>query len=92
MHKKACTLIRENPGKAAKLVSKEIKGLNPEFVKATYTISPKYCAALSPQYITSTLAFVPILKKLGYIKKILGEKEVFETSYIEKVHPEPPHY
>jgi NitT/TauT family transport system substrate-binding protein len=92
MHKKACALIRENPTKAAKLVSKEIKGVGVDFVEKMYAVSPKYCAMLSREYIESTMAFVPVLKKRGYLKKALEEKDVFKMDYIKKVHPEPPHY
>jgi len=92
VHKKACSLIREKPTQAAKLVSKEIKGVSVDFVEKMYAVSPKYCAALSHEYIESTMAFVPVLKKLGYLKKVLEEKDVFKPDYIKKVHPEPPHY
>ncbi|WXG42068.1 MAG: ABC transporter substrate-binding protein [Candidatus Freyarchaeum deiterrae] len=92
MHKKACALIRENPKQAAKLVSKEMKGVSVDFVKKMYAVSPKYCAMLSREYMESTMAFVPVLKKLGYLKKALEEKDVFKPDYIKKVHPEAPHY
>lgn len=92
MHKKACTLIRENPSEAAKMVSEEIKGLSLDFVVKTYAVSPKYCAQLSREYIESTMAFVPVLKKLGYLKHLLQEKDIFETKYVKKIHPEPAHY
>lgn len=92
MHKKACTLIRENPTEAAKLVSKEVKGVSVNFVETMYAVSPKYCAMLSRGYIESTMAFVPVLKKLGYLKKVLEEKDVFKPDYIKMIHPEPPHY
>ena len=92
VHKKACTLIRENPTEAAKFVSEEIRGLSVDFVKETYAVSPKYCALLSREYIESTMVFVPVLKKLGYLKNILEEKYIFETGYVKKIHPEAPHY
>ncbi len=91
-HKKACTLIREKPSEAAKMVSREIRGLNVDFVEKTYAVSPKYCALLSREYIESTMAFLPVLKKLGYLKQHLQEKDIFETKYVKKIHPEAPHY
>jgi len=49
LHKKACKLIREEPMRAANLVSKEIGGLSPEFVKKTYAVSPKILRPALPR-------------------------------------------
>lgn len=92
MHKKACALIREKPTDAAELVSKEVKGVSVDFVGKIYAVSPKYCAMPSREYIESTMAFIPVLKKLGYLQKTLEEKDIFKLDYIKEVHPEPPHY
>ncbi len=91
-HKRACTLIREKPAEAAKLVTGEISGLSVDFVVKTYAVSPKYCALLSREYIDSTMKFVLVLRKLGYLQKTLEEKDIFEASYVEEIHPEAPHY
>ena len=38
------------------------------------------------------MAFVGALRKLGYIKRELDKDEIFDTSLIEKIHPEKDHY
>jgi NitT/TauT family transport system substrate-binding protein len=61
-------------------------------VLETLRVSPKYCAALTEGYISSTMNFVRALKELGYIKRELGQDEIFDTSLITKIHPEKDHY
>jgi NitT/TauT family transport system substrate-binding protein len=91
-HERACSLARQEPDQAAEIVSKLTETVDPEFVVEIYGISPKYCAALPPEYIRSTMAFVQVLKDRGYISRPVGEDEIFERRFIEKVHPERPHY
>jgi NitT/TauT family transport system substrate-binding protein len=91
-HEQASRMIREDPRKAAEIVSKLTGTVDPEFVQETYAISPKYCAALSPEYISSTMAFVKVLEDLGYISRPVSEGEIFERAFIDKVHPERSHY
>ncbi|NVM02023.1 MAG: ABC transporter substrate-binding protein [Candidatus Helarchaeota archaeon] len=92
LHKDACTSLRKNPRGIAKIVEKEVEFINLDFILNTYRISPKYCAALPPEYINSTMEFVSVLQKLGYIERKLKESEIFDLSFIEKVHPENHHY
>ena len=92
IHEDACNLIRETPSKAAELAVKEIAIVKRDFLQQVFKVSPKYCASLPPEYIKSTLAFVPVLQEMGYIKQGLTESEVFETSLIRRVHTEAPHY
>ncbi len=92
IHEEACNLMRENPATAASLAVKEIGIVNQEFLQQVFRVSPKYCASLPPEYIESTLAFIPVLIEMGYIKQSLNEDRVFETSLIQKVHPSPHHY
>lgn len=91
-HEKASNFIRTCPLEAASLVSKLVGIVDEEFVLDAYRISPKYCASLSNEFIVSTMAFVPVLKKLKYISRFISEKEIFEYSFIEKIHKDPPHY
>lgn len=91
-HEKASNFIRMNPREAAGLVSKITGVVDKDFVMDIYRVSPKYCAALSKEFIASTMAFVPVLKRLKYISKDISEKEIFEKSFIEKIHPGMPHY
>lgn len=92
IHENACNLMRENPSQAASLAVKEIGIVDETFLQKVFRVSPKYCASLPPEYIKSTLAFIPVLQEMGYIKRVLSESEVFETSLIQKVHPDSHHY
>jgi len=92
MHEKASNFIRKKPAEASQLVSKVTGVVDKDFVQDAYRISPKYCAALSAEFIASTMAFVTVLHKLKYILHELSENEIFDHSFIKEVHKEPPHY
>ena len=91
-HEAACELIRHDPAIAAGVVAKTTGMVDAAFVMETYRISPKYCAALPPEYVSSTMKFVRTLQKLGYISRQIGEDEIFDRSLIAAVHPGPHHY
>ena len=91
-HEKASNFIRTSPDEAAAIVSDLTGIVDKEFVQEAYRVSPKYCAALSDGFVESTMAFVPVLRDLGYISKNLSESDVFEYRFIKQVHPEKPHY
>jgi NitT/TauT family transport system substrate-binding protein len=91
-HEAACELIRHDPRAATRIVAKTTGMVDEAFVMATYRISPKYCAALPPEYIASTMKFVRTLHALGYISRRIDEKEIFDRSLISTVHPGPHHY
>ncbi|MFX0168290.1 MAG: ABC transporter substrate-binding protein [Candidatus Hodarchaeota archaeon] len=92
IHEDACNLIRLNPQTAAKLTAQEIGIIREDFLEQVFRVSPKYCASLPPEYIGSTLSFIPVLQKMGYINKPLTQDEVFETEFVKKIHPAPQHY
>ena len=92
LHEKASNLIRKQPEKAASIVAREIKVVDRDFVTQAFAISPKYCSSLPQSYRDSTMRFVPVLSKLGYITKPLSEEVVFDLTIIEKTHPQPEHY
>ncbi len=92
MHERATNFIRTKPLEAAKIVSKLTGIVGEDFVLEAYRVSPKYCAALSSEFVSSTMAFVPVLHRLKYISKNLSESEIFEHGFIDKIHREPPHY
>jgi len=91
-HETACELIRQDPLRAAGIVAKTTGMVEPAIVLDTYRISPKYCASLPPEYRTSTMRFARVLHELGYTKRLVGEGEIFETSLIDAIHPQPHHY
>lgn len=92
IHEDASNLIRKDPKKAAQIVEDLVKVVDGDFIRQTYSISPKYCASLPREYKDATIAFAPVLKKLGYIDRQLSEPEIFESSLIEKVHTSQHHY
>jgi NitT/TauT family transport system substrate-binding protein len=92
LHEKASNLIREQPEEAASIVAREIEVVDSNFVTQAFAISPKYCSSLPQSYRDSTMRFVPVLSKLGYITKPLPEEAVFDLTIIEKTHPQPEHY
>ncbi len=92
MHERACNFIRERPKEAAQIVAKLTEIVDPEFVLEAYGISPKYCSALSTEYVASTMRFVDVLKRMGYISRAILEEEIFDFRFIRKAHPGPPHY
>ncbi len=92
LHEDACNLIRGEPNKAAAIVSEAVRLMDKEFVFQVYKVSPKYCSSLPSEYIRSTMEFVPVLQRMGYITRDLHESEVFYRTLIERVHTEPSHY
>ncbi|MEW6409424.1 MAG: ABC transporter substrate-binding protein [Nitrospirota bacterium] len=92
LHEYASNFIRTDPISAAKIASRVVGVVDERFVLDTYKISPKYCASISKDYIESTMAFVPVLHRLGYISKILTPQDIFDLQYIRKTHSDPPHY
>jgi NitT/TauT family transport system substrate-binding protein len=91
-HEGACEMIRHDPGRAAGIVAETTGMVGADYVLETYRISPKYCAALPPDYRESTVRFGSTLHRLGYTSRIVGEEEIFDTSLIDTVHPGPHHY
>jgi NitT/TauT family transport system substrate-binding protein len=92
LHEKASNFIRKNPEKAARIVSTLIGIVDEDFVFDTYGISPKYCSMLSSGFVSSTMAFVPVLHRLKYISRIISQDEIFDFSFINIVHKELQHY
>jgi NitT/TauT family transport system substrate-binding protein len=92
LHEEACNLARENPQEAAKAASKAIGIVDKGFLLDVLKVSPKYCASLPEEYVESSLAFVPVLRGMGYISKPLTKADIFQTDIIDRVHKEKPHY
>jgi NitT/TauT family transport system substrate-binding protein len=92
LHEKASNFIREKPGEAARIVSGLTGIVDEDFVMEAYRVSPKYCASLSRYFVDSTMAFLPVLRRLKYISRNLSESEIFKRAFIDKVHKGPSHY
>lgn len=91
-HEDASNLIRNEPEIAAEIASQEMGIVDKEFVLDTYKISPRYCAKIPDKYIKSTMKFIPVLKKLGYMKNDLNVEDIFNLRFIDKAHTEEAHY
>ena len=92
LHEDASNLIRDEPERAARIVSELVEVVDSDFILQTYRVSPRYCADLPGEYIDSTMAFVPVLRNLGYVGNKLDEGDVFDRTVIEYVHPGEHHY
>jgi len=92
LHEDASNLIRDEPHQAAKMVARLVEVIDSDFIMQTYQISPKYCAALPDEYISSSMAFVSVLRDLGYIDRQLEEEDIFNRSLIRKIHLGENHY
>ncbi len=91
-HEEATSFLRNRPREAAAIISDHVRVADEDFIMDTLSISPKYCAALTDEYISSAMGFVSVLKRLGYIKKEMTFDELFEPSLINSLHPEQDHY
>jgi NitT/TauT family transport system substrate-binding protein len=91
-HESACEMIRHDTGSAARIVAQTTGMVDQTFAMDTYSISPKYCAALPMEYIASTMKFVDTLHALAYIPRPVSETAIFESSLIHAVHPYHHHY
>lgn len=91
-HKKASYLLRTSQSLAAEKIAKSFQIIDKNYAESVLIISPKYCVSLSEEYINTTMEFVKILHKLGYIKKDLTINDIFITKFIQKIHPEKNHY
>ena len=92
LHEDASNLIRNEPGEAARVVAGMVEVVDEDFIREVYRISPRYCAALPGEYIESAMAFVPVLRELGYIGRELEEADIFDTSLVRRVHDSENHY
>ncbi len=92
LHKRASQLLRESPREAAKIAAGVLGVVDEGFVLRVCSISPRYCTSLSRKYMDAAMAFVPVLRRLGYVTKNLREEEVFYPEFIQRIHPEDPHY
>ncbi len=92
LHEETTSFLRKKPGKAAKIISDYVGIVDESFIMDTLKVSPKYCSALTAGYISSTMGFVKILKRLGYIEHEISSGEIFDTSLIQKIHPGKDHY
>ncbi|RJQ49184.1 MAG: ABC transporter substrate-binding protein [Nitrospiraceae bacterium] len=92
LHEEATSMLRNRPAESAKIIADFTGIVDEDFVLDTLKISPKYCSKITDEYISSTMKFVAVLKKLGYIRRAVSSNEIFDTSLINKLHPAKDHY
>jgi NitT/TauT family transport system substrate-binding protein len=92
LHEEATNLMRKDMGRAADIIVKVMEVADRDFVLKALSTSPRYCASLPRYYIDSTMKFIPVLQRMGYIKRRLKAEEIFDTRLIDEAHPGPPHY
>ena len=92
LHEQASNFIRENSDEAARIVAQEIKVADADLVRKVFAISPHYCAALPEPYCRAAMAFVPVLREQGLLDREFSEQEVFDFSFIRRVHAAGHHY
>jgi len=93
VHKEVCCrMLRNDRQRLAESVANTVGLVDEGFVLDTYEVSPKYCAALSKEFIDSTLRLNSVLKGLGYLSSDLDKEDIFDSTLIDGVHREAPHY
>jgi NitT/TauT family transport system substrate-binding protein len=91
-HKKASELLRTSQSTAAEKISRTFGILTKSYVESVLKISPKYCIALTEDYINTTMQFAEKLFELGYINQKLEVSDIFESKFVKQIHPERSHY
>jgi NitT/TauT family transport system substrate-binding protein len=92
LHEEATAFIRQHPSAAARMIADFVGIIDQKFVQDTLSVSPKYCAQLTGDYIASTMKFVPVLKKSGFISSEVEQDRIFSRVIIDRIHPEKEHY
>lgn len=80
-HRQAVALLKENPHEAARIVARVVGLVDEEFVLKTSSLSPKYDAVITPEFVESTMAFVPVLRRLKYITGWPAAEDVFDMRF-----------
>jgi NitT/TauT family transport system substrate-binding protein len=83
-HRQATVFLKQSPDLAAQIVAKVIGLIDKEFVLRTFSISPKYIADLNTEFVKSTMDFIPVLHRLGYITHHFTDKDIFDFRYSER--------
>ena len=91
-HEEASEMIRHEPERCARIVADQTGFVDEPYMMDAYQISPHYCASLPSEYVASAMAFSHTLHELGSTSRVIGMDEIFDTSYIEVIHPANPHY
>ena len=91
-HEIATSVLRDKQQEAAEIIARFLGFVEEDLVLTALKISPKYCAKVTSGYISATMAFVRAMLSMGYIRREMAAHEIFDTSLIDKIHPEEEHY
>ena len=92
LHEEAAELFRCDPAAAAREIAAHVGVVDAEFVLETLQVSPRYCAQLTDGFVAVTMALAQVLRRQGAIGRDVAEREIFDRSLIDAVHPGPDHY
>lgn len=86
VHTKVNAFIMAYPKEAAKMAAAVLKVREEEALEG-YFLTPNFCPVITKNTIDSCLQFGETLVKSGYMFKKLTASEIFNSTFIEKVHP-----
>jgi NitT/TauT family transport system substrate-binding protein len=92
LHEEATRTLRTDPATSAEIISAYVGFIEPDFIRETLALSPRYCAQLSAGYMDSSMEFVRVLLRLGYIQREPERGEVFDPTLISEIHGPGDHY
>ena len=85
-HTQVNKFIAAYPEEAA-VMAEAILKVNKQETLEAYYLTPNFCPVIAPNTIQSCLSFVDTLMKAGYILKPLTKDDIFNTTFIQEVHP-----
>jgi NitT/TauT family transport system substrate-binding protein len=92
LHEEATRTLRTDPWASARIISAYVGFIEPDFIMETLALSPRYCAQLSAGYMDSSMEFVRVLRRLGYIHREPERREIFDPALIGETHGPGDHY
>jgi len=92
LHEFGTNLLRNSPEEIAEEIARTMGFVERDFVLNTLGISARYCASITDEYISCTMALTKRMLELGYIGREFTEDEVFDLTLIREVHPGKAHY
>jgi NitT/TauT family transport system substrate-binding protein len=91
-HERATAVLRDDREETAADIARFLKVVDAGFARDVLSLSPRYCAALSPGYIACAMRLTRRMQELDYLEREMSQDEIFDTSLIKAIHPGPAHY
>lgn len=86
LHTKVNYFLMAYPEQAAKMIAALQKISEPATLKG-YHLTPNYCPDITDATIASCVRFVRTLMEAKYIQRAVTAEQIFNTSFIRRVHP-----